>query len=200
MTPRTLILLLLLFCIKKGVAQQNDHLFPQPPKWGAEKLAFPIDFAPNISFSGTEELRFAPGWSNSKSDEYWAYAFLWYVKGKAQLNKDTLNNYLTQYYNGLYLSNLKDKTHAPSNFSRVDIKSIHPLLNDQETYEGKITTLDFLTKKPITFNARIHVRNYPQVDRSAILFEVAPQAFSQPVWVKMNNIITGFTIKDYKEY
>ena len=197
---KILFLLLLMLCMEKSQAQQAQYGLPTPLRWGVEKLSFPIDFAPKIPFNGNEELRFAPGWGNSKSSEYWAYVFLWFIHGKPWVHEDTLNSYLTQYYNGLYLSNLKNKTNPPSNFTKVNVKVIHRLLNDAETYEGRITTLDFLTGKPITFNTRIHVRNYPQINRTAILFEVAPQDYHQPVWIMMNNIVTGFSVKDDKYY
>lgn len=197
---KILFLLLLMFCIEKSYAQQAAYGLPVPLKWGVEKLSFPINFAPNIPFNGNEELRFAPGWGNSKSGEYWAYVFLWFIHGKPWLHEDTLNSYLTQYYNGLYLSNLKNKANPPANFTRANIKAIHRLLNDAETYEGQITTLDFLTGHVITFNNLIHMRNYPQINRTAILFEVSPQDYNQPVWIMMNNIVTGFSIKDDKYY
>jgi len=192
---KILLLLLLLFCMKITNAQQINYTFPKPPQWGSEKFNFPIDFAPKIPFKGVEELRFAPGWSNNKSSEYWAYAFVWFIEGKPILNKDMLNSYMIQYYNGLYISNLKNKTITPpSNFTTSDIKSIPPLQSDQETYEGKIMTLDFLTGEPITFNARIHVRNLPQISHSAILIEISPEAYKAPVWVDMNNVVNGFTV------
>jgi hypothetical protein len=197
---KILFLLLLAFCIEKNDAQQIAYNLPRPLKWGTERLPIPIDFAPKIPLKGYEELRFAPGWNNSKGGEYWAYVFLWFIHGKPWLHEDTLNNYLTQYYNGLYLSNLKNKTNAPSNFTKTNVTSIHRLLNDAETYEGQVTTLDFLNGKPITFNIRIHLRNYPQINRTALLFEVAPQDYKQPVWIMMNNIVAGFSVKDDNYY
>ena len=114
-----LFLSLLILCIQKNYAQRAPYNLPVPLKWGVEKLSIPIDFAPRIPFTGNEELRFAPGWGNSKSSEYWAYVFLWFIHGKPWLHEDTLNSYLTQYYNGLYLSNLKNKTNPPSNFHKL---------------------------------------------------------------------------------
>ena len=34
---------------------------PAPEGWRHERLAFPLDFAPDIELEGYEELRFAPG-------------------------------------------------------------------------------------------------------------------------------------------
>jgi hypothetical protein len=198
---KPILFLLLVFCIKISYAQNGIYLLPKPPNWSAERFSFPLSFAPQINFTGNEELRFTPGWGNSKSDEYWAYTFLWFIKGKPALNQDTLNHYLTQYYNGLYLSNLKNKkTVPPASFTMADIKSIHRLQNDAESYEGKITTLDFLTGQPITFYTRIHVRGYPQMNCTGILFEVSPQDYAQPVWIKMNNLVAGFSVKVDKEF
>ena len=198
---KALFLLVLMFCIMQSQAQQQvPYNLPTPQKWSVERLPIPITFAPKIPLNGIEELRFAPGWGISKSGEYWAYTFLWFINGKPWLNADTLNNYVRQYYDGLYITNLKNKTNPPANFTRSTVKPIPRLLNDAETYEGQITTLDFLTGKPIVFNIRIHVRNYPQVKRTAILFQVASQDYHQPVWAVMNNIIAGFSVKDDNYY
>jgi len=197
---KTLLVSLFLLCLKVGQAQVLNYTLPKPPQWGSEKFTFPIDFATMIPFKGVEELRFAPGWSDSKSGQYWAYAFVWFIDGKPYLNKDTLNSYITQYYNGLYLSNFKNKTVTPpANFTTADLKVVSPLRGDQETYEGKIMTLDFLTGEPITFNARIHIRNLPQIGHSAILIEISPEAYKAPVWVDMNNIVNGFTVNANNE-
>lgn len=197
---KTLFILLFLFCLNHSRAQVINYTFPKPSQWGVEKFTFPIDFAKKIPFRGVEELRFAPGWSNSKSDEYWAYAYVWFIEGKPHLNKDTLNSYMKQYYDGLYISNFKNKKITPpSNFTTSDIKSVSPLQNDQETYEGKILTLDFLTGKPLTLNARIHVRNLPQIGHSAILIEISPQGYKAPVWIDMNNIVNAFRVNDNNE-
>ena len=39
-----------------------------------------------IKYSGVEDIRFAPGWGNAKSNEYWTYAFLWYLDGTVIIN------------------------------------------------------------------------------------------------------------------
>lgn len=197
---KVLLVLLVLFFAKFSNAQNIKYTLPRPDQWGGEKFTFPLDFAKKIPLRGVEELRFAPGWSNSKSGQYWSYTYVWFVEGRPRLNKDTLNSYMVQYYNGLYISNFKNKTIAPpSNFSTSDLKSVPPLQNDQETYEGKIMTLDFLTGEPITFNARIRVRNLPQVGHSAILIEISPGNYKAAVWVDMNSIIGGFMVNANNE-
>src|SRR4051812_6700953 len=57
-----------------------------PEGWGVERFAIPIEFAPSIPYKGVEDIRFAPGWSDAKSNEYWTYAFLWYLDGKPAID------------------------------------------------------------------------------------------------------------------
>jgi len=194
MIKRSLIAILFLCGMAKAYSQQTSYTFPTPKGWHVEKIAFPIDFAPKIPFTGTEELRFTPGWGNSKTGEYWAYAFLWFVEGEQSLKKDALQSYLTQYFNGLYLSNLKNKANAPANFTKADIKKARPGLNDEQAFDGKITTLDFLTGQAITFYTRIHIRNYKITGHSAILVEISPQDYQNVVWDKLDGVVNGFEI------
>jgi len=47
-----------------------------PENWKSELIPFPRSFAPSIDFIGFEDLRFSPGWSDSTSQEFWAYTFI----------------------------------------------------------------------------------------------------------------------------
>jgi hypothetical protein len=82
-------LILLFFCLATIPVQGQDstkaefdgHKWEAPyqlsiPKdWGVERFLIPISFAPQISYKGVEDIRFAPGWAKIKTDEYWTYAF-----------------------------------------------------------------------------------------------------------------------------
>jgi len=194
---RPLLLLVLLFLMKTGYSQQALYTLSLPQNWGTETIKFPIAFAPKIALKGTEELRFTPGWSDSKSEEYWAYVFMWFVDGKPSLDSDTLTSYLTQYFNGLYISNLKDKTTTPpSNFTKAEVKKVGTLPDDQETYEGTISTLDFLTGQPINFFARVHIRNFDKIKHTAVLFEISPQAYGQASWGSLDAVVGGLRVTE----
>ena len=187
----------LLIFITKGNCQQTGYSLPLPEKWGVEKIAFPIQFAPLIPYKGGEELRFTQGWGDSKNEEYWSYAFVWFIDGTPKLNEDTLRRYMNSYFTGLFLTNQKSKSAAPpDNFTDAQFKKIAADVNDNETYEGTITTLNFLTNQQIRFNARVHVRNFAAISKSAILFEISPQDYQHPVWAKLNGIVNGFQLKN----
>ena len=179
----------------KANAQQTGYDFPKPKGWNTEKIPFPIDFAKNIPFKGMEELRFTPGWGNNKTGEYWAYDFLWIVEGEPAISKSDLDKYMTQYFTGLYISNLKNKTAPMPGFIKAKFKKAHAQQNDKETYEGNISTLDFLTGQTIAFYAKVHVRYYPEVQHAAIIFEISPQSYKNVVWDSLDGVANGFSIK-----
>ena len=55
--------------------ETSGYNFSIPKEWQTERINFPIDFAPQISYTGVEDLRFAPGWEFTTSEEHWSYAF-----------------------------------------------------------------------------------------------------------------------------
>jgi hypothetical protein len=195
---QTLIALLFLCFAGKGFCQKATYSLPLPEKWGVEKITFPIVFAPAIPYKGLEEIRFMPGWGDSKSADYWSYSFLWFIEGTPDINPDILKLYLTQYYNGLYISNQKTGPPANNNFTQVQLKKITNADEDLETYEGKIITFNFLNKLPLKLNARIHIRKYIAKNHSAVLFEISPQDYKHTVWDQLDGIVAGFKTGESK--
>ncbi len=191
----SLIFLLLLLVAATNSHAQSNYDFPKPKGWNTEKLSIPIEFAKSVPFKGAEELRFAPGWSNNKTEEYWAYDFLWFIEGLPSVSKGNLDKYMTDYYNGLYLSNLKGKPAPPAKFTKAHFKKAEAQINDKQTFEGTINTLDFLTGQPITFNVKVHVRHYPQAQHTAVIFEVSPQLYKNVVWDSLDGVANGFELK-----
>ena len=77
-----------------------------PNGWDVERFLIPIEFAPQIPYKGVEDIRFTPGWGNVKSDEYWTYAFLWYLDETPKTNAKIIENNLKAYYTGLVGRNI----------------------------------------------------------------------------------------------
>jgi hypothetical protein len=89
-----------------GHRWQAPYHFSIPKDWSIERFLIPISFAPQISYKGVEDIRFAPGWANEKSEEYWSYAFLWYLDGRPEINSAIIADNLKNYYTGLSKINI----------------------------------------------------------------------------------------------
>jgi hypothetical protein len=77
-TPIVLLLLGLTFACRAQVppAPQaatpvQDSRWPIPTGWNHETFPLPPSFAPDLSYKGSEDLRFMPGWSSPDAPDYW---------------------------------------------------------------------------------------------------------------------------------
>jgi hypothetical protein len=61
---------------RSSTGSQSPYTFFTPPTWNSEMHFFPLDFAPEISFQGYADVRFPPGWIDTRSDEFCAYPAL----------------------------------------------------------------------------------------------------------------------------
>jgi len=84
-----------------GHKWEAPYTLPIPKDWAIERFPIPITFAPQISYKGVEDIRFTPGWGKVKSDEYWSYAFLWYLEGEIKIDPQIIDSNLKAYYTGL---------------------------------------------------------------------------------------------------
>ncbi len=168
--------------------------FPIPEGWGKERIVFPIKFAPSIPYKGMEEIRFMPGWANAASEEYWSYAFLWYLDGKKKIDTKTMVDYLKIYYEGLPAATksipreklitavITNKTEAVDNYYELHIA-------------GTIYMLDYMSQKPITLNYLIRTFVCEGEDKTFVLFQLSPQPYKHELWKKLDKLNNDFKCK-----
>ena len=137
--------------------------------WGIERFPMPIDFAPTIPYKGVEDLRFAKGWGESGQQDYWTYSFLWYIEGIQEIPADMVT---------------KTKTQVK--------KLAKPQGNDEATYSGTVSMLDYMAKKPMVLNCMIHVIKCPGTNNTFVFHQLSPQPFNNPVWTKLNELRKSF--------
>lgn len=165
-----------------------------PKGWSVEHFSLPPDFAPQMSFKGVEDLRFAPGWGDSTSAEHWSYTYLWWLDGKPKIDANSLQTNLEAYYAGLVGRNITTRK-IPANKLvpiTVAIKKIKAAQGDVETYSGKIQMLNYMTQKKIILNTLIHIRHCEWQKHSPVFVEISPTPLTHPIWQQFYKIAEGF--------
>lgn len=71
-----------------------------PKEWRRERIDLPPGFAPDMTVSGFEEVRFAPGMFDEGSESFFSYVIVFVLAGEPQ-DEDALNRELLAYYRGL---------------------------------------------------------------------------------------------------
>jgi hypothetical protein len=147
-----------------------------------------------MTYKGVEDLRFTPGWAKNTSEEYWSYAYLWWLNGSPKLDANTLQNNLTAYYSGLVGRNIVSrKISADKQVQTIaTVKKTKTAPGDIETFSGDIHMLDYMTQKPIVLNMMIHIKNCGSLNHTAVFIEISPQPFTHSVWQQFNKLDQEF--------
>jgi hypothetical protein len=202
---KRLLILLFCFCNAAASAQEEGRPFdghtwkapyqlPIPTGWNLERFLIPISFAPSIPYQGVEDIRFAPGWAAPESEEYWTYAFLWWLQGSPTINAPTLGHQLEAYYTGLISINTDSSKLAAVNPLPVTalFKKTATFKTDKETYTGTVTMLDYMQLKPITLYCMVHLQTCGAAGSTVMFYELSPKPFNHVNWQKLHTIWAGF--------
>ena len=172
----------------------GSELLPEtPPDWRFERLDFPLAFAPELKFDGFEELRFAPGMFNAKSDTYFTYIFALKITNDVTIDAAKLKSLLETYYRGLC------RTVAAGTDFDIDVSKISATVRkDGEGDRGSRpfrVTLDsfdpFVTGKPLKLNLEILVVDKSRTDHR-IFAAVSPKPLESPVWKLLRQLKQQF--------
>jgi hypothetical protein len=165
-----------------------------PKGWGVERFLIPIEFAPQIPYKGVEDIRFTPGWGSIKSDEYWTYAFLWYLDDKQKTNAKIVEKNLKAYYTGLVGRNIVPRKIPADKLIPVktEIKKAKAEKGDLKTFRGRIYMLDYMEQKPITLNCIVHVKSCSGQNKTFIFNEISPKPYRDNIWLSLNQLWTDF--------
>jgi hypothetical protein len=178
-----------------GHTWQAPYTLPIPKGWTIERFLIPISFAPQIPYKGVEDIRFTPGWGKAKSEEYWSYAFLWYLDGAIKMDAIILNSNLKAYYTGLIKINRGNnviKKMAPVETSFKETKKDK---GDLQTYVGIIKMEDYMTQEPIILNCKAHVKSCPRENKTFIFYELSPQPLTHKIWQSLDKLLLDFKCK-----
>ena len=89
-----------------------------------------------MTYKGVEDIRFTPGWGDSTKQDYWSYAYLWWLDGNQGIDAAGLQQNLQLYYTGLVNRNVINSK-IPENKvvpTEAAIKKIKTAAGDIQTF------------------------------------------------------------------
>ncbi len=181
-----------------GAKWNPPYTLNKPEGWGIERFLIPIDFAPQISYKGVEDIRFAPGWADANSNEYWSYAFLWYLDDRPEINAKVIESNLTAYYNGLVGRNI-ERREIP-NEKLVPIKTaiteVITADGDLKTFAGTIDMLDYMQQKPMVLNCLVHLKVCSGQNKTFVFYQISPKPKTDNIWQNLEQLWVQFDCKN----
>ncbi|MGB8191167.1 MAG: hypothetical protein WCF67_04565 [Chitinophagaceae bacterium] len=170
-----------------------------PKDWAIERFLIPISFAPDIRYKGVEDIRFTPGWAKTKGEEYWSYAFLWYLDGTVEMNPSIVERNLKAYYTGLANVNIDSARRSTIGGklkpAKTSFQAIQTKKGDLKTFSGTVEMLDYMQLKTITLNCMVHVRSCPEDKKTIVFYELSPQPYTHSVWLDLDKLWLDFACK-----
>ncbi len=176
---------------------QPPYSIAMPKGWGVERFSIPIEFATKIPYTGVEDIRFAPGFGLNESDDYWSYAFLWYLDGSPEINAEVIQENLKAYYSGLVGRNI-DRRKIPVDKiipTKTSFEKIQSTNGDLQTYSGTIEMLDYMAQKPMTLHCIVHIKRDEIKDRTFVFHELSPQPPGSTIWTSLDKLWADFNYK-----
>lgn len=188
------ILSFLFFCNSgldlKAQSKVDSVVLKAPSDWRSELIPFPLGFAPDIDLKGFEDIRFAPGWADSKQADFWTYAFIWSLEENPGLSGEKLARIFRQYFDGLMKvvaeGNNIDKKDIPK--TKAEFKVI-PEKTNTPRYLGQIETFDaFFSKSALLLYVKAQYVFCEKTARHYVFFYLSPNDFDQEIWAEFNKV------------
>lgn len=160
-----------------SVSQESkpETILSAPDTWGPEIFSFPFEFAPSIDYQGFEDIRFAPGWSDTTANDYFTYTFFWYLDTDPQLTADILETHLKAYFGGL-MAGTSGRDDLPAVTASFTQKS-------NGVYAGSVNTYDaFFKKTALTLNIMATSSQCKKTGKYIVRLNLSPKGFQDPLW------------------
>ncbi|GAA4889331.1 hypothetical protein [Ferrimonas pelagia] len=161
------------------------ELLTQPAHWRGERILLPPEFAPQMSFSGVEELRFAPGMYDAEAEDFFSYLFVFELESSDRLTAEKVEQLLLQYYRGLC------RTVAQDNDSQClpeqVILELTPMLGG---YQAQLDWIEpFITGKP----QRLYLELSPveRGERALMYGAASPQQRDGAIWQQLQRYLVA---------
>jgi hypothetical protein len=181
-------------------AAPKPYQVPTPKGWNTEAMPIPPRFAPEMTWKGMEELRFAPGMYKADSDAFLSYTLLFWLAGDQKTDAKTIEMEMLAYFRGLAKGLLRRKQQD------VDVTAFSLAVKDGDkadkrptgeavtAYVGELKwTEPFVTVKPQTLRLDIHTWHSDKHNRNCVFICASPQPDTAAVWKTMRQLRTDTT-------
>jgi len=180
-----IIFFIIIYC-NSNAQVSNDTILKFPKQWRYEKVKLPFGFAPQMTYTGVDELRFAPGMFNRASDTYFTYAYVMTLDNEPHLLKQDIEKLLYEYYRGLCGVVAKSKN-IDVNLSKITI-DLNPLKNNT-SYSGQVVYFDtFNNGEQVILHTELEVITNTNQNKSYIIGLVSPAAKDSKIWKILKDI------------
>ncbi|CAM1357767.1 hypothetical protein [Tenacibaculum xiamenense] len=187
MILRKFLVVMLVVSVNMFSQTEVDDILVADSTWTKEKIRLPFHFAPEIKYEGYEDIRFAKGWGNIESPEFWTYTFVWNINLKERPKPVFFEENLMFYFDGLMnLVNKEKEKIIPK--TQVKIYS-RKEKNKTNFYRGTLVLHDsFKTKNTILLYVDIESKLCKKTKNYICLFRFSRQPFQHSTWKKLNKV------------
>ncbi|MFT7461846.1 MAG: hypothetical protein ACI9EF_000180 [Pseudohongiellaceae bacterium] len=172
-------------CATPSDASVSAAVAPDPEPislegWPSESFVLPPGFAPDLP-AGNESLRFAPGWRDPSSADFWSYTIAMWIDEPAP-DASRIDDILELYYDGLMVRFAagQDKD-VGSDPAQVEVTTTAP-----NHFEAQMHLIDcFATFEPI--DLRVLVDTVTETlsaghERTVVRIQLSPQPKEHRIW------------------
>ena len=193
----TLLIATIVLIAASAIADDSPEIpfeLPLLEGWRSETIPFPLDFAPELEYEGFEELRFAPGMFDEESDDFWTYAFVWWVALDTKISSELITADLESYFRGLANAVAKSREFDPGDTAyEVTLQETPSPYGTETFFDAFVDTFDpFVTRDALSLHGRVEVVRCHKEEHTAVLFLFSPKSRSDSVWESLREIRDGF--------
>ena len=178
--------------------EQKPELLKQPADWEFERFSLPPGFAPGITYSGAEELRFAPGMFHKDSANYFTYVFVAQLDNVSAISQTDIRDYLLKYYKGLCSVTAKDRKLT------IDTTQITATVEKLQNTSAKETIYNasanifgvFADGAPVTLKLEVKVLTDANRKKIYLLIIASPREKTDAVWTTLYRIQKEFGVSE----
>ncbi|MFT5052255.1 MAG: sulfatase activating formylglycine-generating enzyme [Chlamydiales bacterium] len=153
--------------------------------WPSETFALPPGFAPDLP-SGLESLRFAPGWRDPSTEDFWSYAIVMWIDEPAP-DAARVSELLEVYYDGL-MSAFASSAGKDIGSDPAQVELVRSAPNH---FEAEMHVIDaFATFEAI--DLRVLVDTVAETDERTVLrIRLSPQPEEHEIWRSLETAIAS---------